>query len=599
MASVRRSLLATLAVAALALSVAGCVSMPDGGPVLSYTVTQGSAAQGPRNMQLVPQPPGAGWSPSEIVSGFLTASGSFTDRQKIAREYLTKGASRAWDPNGSATVFTGSGPDVSQPAFPAAGKKDQATVTVSGSVQASLSGSGTYAFPSAAANQKAPVTFHLVNQGGLWRISSAPNELLLTSVEFTADYQLRNLYFLDPANRYLVPDPVYVPQRTTPSSLMDQLVNDLISQPPDWLSQGTHSAFPPGTKLLGDVWLDGGTAGVNLGGAGMEKASTQVLQMVSAQLVSTLQEQPLVQSVELLVDGKPWIPPTAGQQGIPVQHSSSVPVPTGQSSEFYYLDSSGELWKRAGTAGAPVKVENIGTGYSAIAVSPHSHYLAALRDGMLFTGRLGAPLVKRPGDGYTGMSWTPDGDLLAAGSGGLTELPGDVTGQSGQGMSESVDILTTNDSAVVSEPITAVQVAPDGVRVALIFGGSELAFGAIAEPPDQGTAPAGRPAIGQPTIVLSPFSVSGQTFSGVAWYGPDNVITTGNPDAVQGPALTEYPVNGGTLTSISSQAGIESVTVSFGDELIAGAKGGALLADASTSGSWAQIGDGMAPAYPG
>lgn len=573
--------------------------MPSSGPVLAYTVTQGSAAQGPRNMQLVPQPPGAGWTPSEIVSGFLTASGSFTDRQKVAREYLTKSGSRAWDPNGSATVFTGSGPDVSQPVFPAAGKKDQATVTVSGRVQASLSGSGTYAFPSAAANQKAPVTFHLVNQGGLWRISSAPNELLLTSVEFTADYQLRNLYFLDPGNKYLVPDPVYVPQQTTPSSLMDQLVKDLISQPPDWLSQGTHSAFPPGTKLLGDVTLDGGTAGVNLGGARMEKASTQVRNMVSAQLVSTLQAQPLVQSVELLVDGKPWIPPTPGQQGIPVQHSSSVPVPTGQSRDFYYLDSSGELWKRAGMAGAPVKVEKIGTGFSAIAVSPDSHYLAALRDGELFTGRLGAPLIKRLGDGYTGMSWAPDDELLAAGSGGLAELPGDVTAQSGQDMPDSVDILTTNDSAVVSEPITAVQVAPDGVRVALIIGGSELAFGAIAEPADQGAVPEGRPAIAQPTIALSPFSVSGQTFSGVAWYGPDNVITTGNQNAVQGPALTEYPVNGGTLTSISSQAGIESVTVSFGNELIAGAKGGALLADASTSGSWAQIGDGMAPAYPG
>ena len=54
--------------------------------------------------------------------------------------------------------------------------------------------------------------------GGQWRISSAPSELLLTQDQFADDYELRNLYFFDPSNHYLVPDPVYVPLQASAST---------------------------------------------------------------------------------------------------------------------------------------------------------------------------------------------------------------------------------------------------------------------------------------------------------------------------------------------------------------------------------------------
>ena len=45
-----------------------------------------------------------------------------------------------------------------------------------------------------------------------------------------------------------MPDPVYVPVQATTASLMDGLVNDLITPPGDWLSGGaTTTAFPPKT----------------------------------------------------------------------------------------------------------------------------------------------------------------------------------------------------------------------------------------------------------------------------------------------------------------------------------------------------------------
>ncbi|MGH3262165.1 MAG: LpqB family beta-propeller domain-containing protein, partial [Trebonia sp.] len=75
MRSRSRGVLGVLLVVGLAAT--GCVSMPSGGPVASYPVTQGTAAQNQPYVQIQPQPPGADWTPEQIVEGFLTASASW------------------------------------------------------------------------------------------------------------------------------------------------------------------------------------------------------------------------------------------------------------------------------------------------------------------------------------------------------------------------------------------------------------------------------------------------------------------------------------------------------------------------------------------
>jgi hypothetical protein len=593
----------------LMAGLAGCVSMPSSGPVQAYSVTQGSGAQSQRYLQMIPEPPGADWSPSEIVRGFLTASASFADQQRTAREYLTASASRDWNPTWSATVFGSGGPDVGPAAFSGGGKRKPATaatVTVTGPVQASLSGSGAYAVPSGASTaggQSYP--FDLVKADGQWRISRAPKVLLLTSFEFKTDYQLQNLYFFDPTSQYLVPDPVYVPLQTTPSNLMDGLVEDLIKPPKDWLHGATRTAFPGGTKLISDVMLDGTAAAVNLGGA-ITRAPIPVLEQVSAQLLSTLsgssQGQPLVQSVELIQDGKPWSPP--GAQGNPVQHDTccGYSVPTGTSSQFYYLDSSGVLLRRDGANGAvgtPAKVASISPGYSVIAVSRDGRYLAALRNGTVYAGLVGGRLVARTGNNaYTSVSWGPNDELWAAGSNGIVMLHANASPRSAAWAQVQVQVLGWGGNPVPG-PFTALSVAPDGVRVAVIIGigqSSELNFGAIvAQPPARGGQQA------QVKIQLSQINVSGTnaSFQSVTWYGPDNVITLA--ESASGSVLAEYPVDGGTATRILSQPDIVSIAASYGSALIAAAKNGTLLSDPSTSGSWATISPdtGLAPTYPG
>jgi Lipoprotein LpqB beta-propeller domain/Sporulation and spore germination len=594
----------------LSASLAGCVSVPIAGPLLSSSVTQGPGGQGQHYVQLVPKSPVNGWSPNEIVQGFLLASASFGYRQ-IAREYLTPTAK--WNPTWSAYVYS-KGPTPNQPVYPAKGPKNTADVTISGNVQASLSQYGGYAVPHPSKPQQAPPPFKLEKIAGQWRISQAPEELLLTSDLFNYDYQLRNLYFFDPTGSYLVPDPVYVPLQATPVDLMTGLVKDLIRPPGDWISPGaTMTAFPPGTSLT-DVTLNGGTATVSLGvsvgkGSPNKKSATLLKEApeVSAQLLWTLigsgQGGTAVDSVELSVNGTPWAPLSSQQN--PVQHKSQSRwgPPDGSSDKFYYLDD-GNLVVRNLAQGTTTTVARLGKGYysrnSQIAVSPGpqgSQYAAVLSGGTLYAGPLGGKLAKEPGNGYVGMSWDPNGNLWATTGTAIVMLPG---GDSpGQPLGQPVPVEVVNsDETINLGPFTALRVAPDGVRVAIIVDGSTLNFGAIVSPPASTRA-----SQQLYKIELSPFDINltgTAMFSAVTWYGPDNVITLSQPGA----QLTEYPVNGGTSTPIPSQPTMRSITASWDSPLVAGLYKGGLTAMAGTSltGPWPPVPtvkNAISPVYPG
>jgi hypothetical protein len=582
-------------VVALLALLAGCISEPSGGPVISYSMTQGPGGQSQPLPQIIAQPPAAGWSPEQIVTGFLAASASFVGGQRIAREYLTTKENRAWTPNWSAFVYR-NGPNVRPAVFTGTGAGRVATVTIGGSEQAFLSGTGGYVAPSASAAGGVPgrpPAFHLQKVGKEWRISKAPPYLVLTSYSFQYDYQLRNLYFFDPTDSFLVPDPVYVPLQATTASLMDGLVYDLINPPGDWLFRATNTAFPKKTTTIGDVTLTGGTAAVNLGGAITKSASDSLLQKLSAQLLWTLTgpggSGPAVQSVQLSVNGKPWSPNLNPVQQRP--QSKYTPA-SGASRKFYYVDGAGDLLSRVSSAGKPVKMAHIGTGYTQIAVSPDKQYVAALKNESLFIGRLGGQLVQREGDGYTSLSWDPTDDLWATTGDSIVMLSGTASPSQQAGKPIAVNVVNADGTTQNVGPFTALRVAPDGVRVAIIVGGNDLDFGAFAQLDNA------RPGQAAVQIVLSQFYVSVQpaTFTSLTWYGPDNVIALRDP----GPELTEYPVNGGSSTSIPAPPHMSWITASLGKPLIASLPRGAMAANASLSNSWMPLtGTGISAVYPG
>ena len=243
---VRRPLLAVLAAVTAALAVTGCVSMPNAGPVLSYPVTQETGGQNGQNLQFIAQPPGTGWNPQQIVSGFLIAAAAFGNQDQVAREYLTPAESKHWNPSRATTTYVyQTRPNVAQPgaarrrrpqpgasgaARRAAAQPPAATVEVNGKIQAILSTKdGTYAVPSASGpNGSGPQSLHPGEDGRRSGGSRRRHRsCCLPQTQFADDYELRNLYFFDPNYHYLVPDPVYVPLQASASTLTTRLVDYL------------------------------------------------------------------------------------------------------------------------------------------------------------------------------------------------------------------------------------------------------------------------------------------------------------------------------------------------------------------------------------
>jgi spore germination protein GerM len=601
-----RPALAALAAVFVALLVAGCVSMPTGGPVRAYPVTQAANAQSQPFVQVVPQRPRANWSPTDIVEGFLTASASFGNYSQIAAAYLTPQLQKAWnrDPSWSAIVYS-TGPTPTGLAYqPAAAKSPTtATVQIAGTPQATLQGSGNYSVASTSSgNSSTPQpSFTLTKVNNQWRISAMPTERLLTSNSFQNDYQLSNLYFFDPAERYLVPDPVYVPLQAQPSNLINGLVHDLNSPPDDWLSGGaTKTAFPKGTKISGAT-LDGATAVVDLAGTAITKAASQpnskVMEQVSAQLLYTLREGNQgestgqgVQSVEVVVNGKAWTP--AGSQNNPVQQKSKLTPASGDSQQFYYVTSAGDLTSRTATSAKPATVAKIGTGFTQIAVSPDGRYVAALRGTTLSTGLVGGTLTRRPGS-FVSVSWDHNDNLWAAQGEQIVEFRNTGNSRVPLDLMVGVEVNVPPDEIDVKNPAdqyTALQVAPDGVRVAIIMGGTTLTFGAISG----ATGPT--PLIALSLVQLSPDNNASE-FTGLTWYGPNDVITLATP----GPAVTEYAVSGGAAQSIPAYPAMKTITAGgVSQPLIAGLPNGSMVYDASLTGSWLPLtGSGISPMYPG
>ena len=96
----------TVLIVAFTTMVAGCVTVPTSGHVQSVNVTQGNAGGGQYYLQPIPAAPGKGWTPEQIVSGFLAANASFANDHAVARQYLTQYASQHWRPGLAVTVYS-------------------------------------------------------------------------------------------------------------------------------------------------------------------------------------------------------------------------------------------------------------------------------------------------------------------------------------------------------------------------------------------------------------------------------------------------------------------------------------------------------------
>ena len=187
-----------------ALSTAGCVSMPTGGPVQSYPVTQGPDAQSQPYVQIQPQPPRRRLVAEADRPGVPhrlrqlrhlrpggpavpdAAGAEGLERPDLVGGRLQERPER----RGPGLPGRGEAAKTAKTARPRsnADRRRRATCRSPAPSRRPCTGNGSYSVPSTSAAgsaSDAPPPFQLVKDaGGQWRISSAPPEVLLTSDSF-------------------------------------------------------------------------------------------------------------------------------------------------------------------------------------------------------------------------------------------------------------------------------------------------------------------------------------------------------------------------------------------------------------------------------
>lgn len=595
-----RAVLAASALAALAVLAGGCATVPTTGQALPITEPADGANQGADFPQLIPAPPGKGWSPRQIVLGFLAASASFAGNHSVARQYLVAKQARSWNPGWAVTVVTAQ-PKVSNGREPPNQKVTgqrlpprSTNFTVTGLELNALNTSGQVEAPRSP-SRRTKVFFNLVKVHGQWRITNPPRKLLLSKAEFHRVYQPRDLYYFATGSDTLVPDPVFVPLQATATDLATGLVTALRQQPVDWLAIATQTRFPAKTKLVGPVRIEGTAAIVNLGGA-VATADTGTLDAMAAQLVWTLTSPSYgpsgLTSVRFEVNGQPA---GVNASGVEVRSTYRTNVPaTSSAASLYFVGQNGgvQMLPASGTAKPSAVPGEAGTGQIAmnpIAVAPSllpkqaPRYVAGISPDRrtVYIGAMtkGAVLRSwRPGGAATSLSWDPEGELWVATSKGIW-----VAGPGAQAP-RAVDF-----TLAVGDRVTALRVAPDGVRLAMIVQSgktSQVMVGAIARTN-------GRPSIGIPAIIGAGIADP----SALSWYDADDLALLSQAGTVSA-VIRQVPVNGGQSVKIGSEQRAISLATA-GSQIVAGLPGTRLVTSTPSTEDWKPLPPGQNPVYPG
>ncbi|MFF0743267.1 LpqB family beta-propeller domain-containing protein [Streptomyces sp. NPDC004111] len=230
--------------------------MPDHGDVRAVKASQRVDSQ----VRVYSVPPRPSARPEEIVDGFLEAMTSDDPGFDTARKYLTRNASKKWNPGSVATVLavaptreaTSSKNNGGTPAYSLEGRQI-AYLDAQSAFRAEVKD---YNQPLRLVREKNPDN---KQDPGEWRIDSPPKGLVLGESDFQRIFRPVNKYYFgpeaatdQPGERWLVADPVYVRKRTDPQTRLDpvaQAVKALMDGPSKWLSHVVDSSFPTKATL--------------------------------------------------------------------------------------------------------------------------------------------------------------------------------------------------------------------------------------------------------------------------------------------------------------------------------------------------------------
>ncbi|SMY12379.1 LpqB family beta-propeller domain-containing protein [Brevibacterium jeotgali] len=558
---------------ATVLVLSGCAEIPSGGESGVIDVEER-----PERVQseIEPEGPVEGADPNTVVRGFLAAGAGYSDDFAVARSFLTEDFANEWDPQSSVVIMP-SGADFDT--VTAEVSSDQQSISMTVPVDASLDGQRVYR--EERGGSEADRDFSLRQVNGEWRISSAPQGLVLTSSSFTTVYDSYPLYFYTPGFDHLVADPRWFVRSPAAAT---EVMTELLAGPADHLGGSVISALPDGARLEPrSVTVSGGIAQVGLDESAQgldEETSARVLGQVSA----TLRGLSSTNAIEVTTP--------AGSLDAPPGDSAPVGV---RIDARPVLIADGTLARLDETRVDPIPdLPELGSDPTDPAVSIDDSTYAYLTDGgqelhRILPGGDGAAVILTDEDGLTGPSFDRYGGIWTASREQDDSGRVSVTLESGDTVDVSVQWLANRS-------VESLRVSRDGTQLAVL---SRNGSGA----PRVDVIGINRTSEGIPTGVVpsAPLRVGAgfDRIVDVSWAGSAQlaVLAAENPGdepqpylaPVSGPARSLGDVNGGTSITASTDARSIRVSTADGELFSFGAD------------NWQKVVDLVVhdPAYPG
>ena len=558
---------------ATVLVLSGCASIPSGGESGVIDVEER-----PERVQseIEPEGPVEGADPNTIVRGFLAAGAGYSDDFAVARSFLTDDFANEWDPQSNVVIMP-SGADFDT--VTAEVSSDQQSISMTVPVDASLDGQRVYR--EERSGSEADRDFSLRQVNGEWRISSAPQGLVLTSSSFTTVYDSYPLYFYTPGFDHLVADPRWFVRSPAAAT---EVMTELLAGPADYLGGSVISALPDGARLEPrSVTVSGGIAQVGLDESAQgldEETSARILGQVSA----TLRGLSSTNAIEVTTP--------AGSLDAPPGDSAPVGV---RIDARPVLIADGTLARLDETRVDPIPdLPELGSDPTDPAVSIDDSTYAYLADGGQELHRIlpdgdGTAVILADEDGLTGPSFDRYGGIWTASREQEDSGHVSVTLESGDTVDVSVQWLANRS-------VESLRVSRDGTQLAVLSRNGDGA-------PRVDVIGINRTSEGIPTGVVpsAPLRV-GAGFDRIvdlSWAGSAQLAILAAEDPgdepqpylapVSGPAQSLGDVNGGSSITASTDARSIRVSTEDGELFSFGAD------------NWQKVVDLVVhdPAYPG
>lgn len=276
-------------IAALALGVTGCATLPSSSPaqvIDSFDSTGAGLA--------VPTPV-RDQEPDLLVRDFLKAAAIADQRHAAARQFLTPEGAETWDDSAETTI-------VLRADLSAEGGRgeDRAEYTLRAERVGSLDPGGIFREEGG----QLEVTIGLSRQDGQWRIDELPPGVVIEQAEFFSTYAQRDLFFLSESGDTLVPDLRWTAADRT--DLGFSLVNLLATGPRPELADAVVSRVPTSVSVRPSE-SEGADdlPGTTIDFTGLPVLSSQATTQFAAQVVWTLARADVPGPYRLERDGAP------------------------------------------------------------------------------------------------------------------------------------------------------------------------------------------------------------------------------------------------------------------------------------------------------